>query len=195
MSVAMNLPAEAWWEGTWREGTKGPLRRRFAALQVQPSRDHVQGKVNEPGQWLLTEWPLDEPRPTKLWLSNPPEDTSLHELVYWAKIRWWGGQNCQQLKEEVGLDHFEGRSWIGWHHHVTLAMIAFDFLVLEGLRSKKASGWTLPRVRRELQRVLMARLGFCPMYPQRMVFDANLLWRRGFGLERTPPPVRIRDGA
>jgi hypothetical protein len=61
-------------------------------------------------------------------------------LVYWAKIRWWVEQNYQQFKDELGLDHFEGRSWEGWHHHVTLTMIAFDFLALEGFRAKKILG-------------------------------------------------------
>lgn len=137
LAVAMSLPSEAWFEVMWREGTKGPLQSRFAALRVQPSHGHTQGKVSEPVQWLLVEWPHEEPQPTKFWLSNLPEDTPLRDLVYWAKIRWWVEQNYQQLKDDIGLDHFEGRSWIGWHHHVTLAMVAFDFLVLEGFRSKK----------------------------------------------------------
>ena len=63
--------------------------------------------------------------------------STLQELLYWAKIRWWIEQNYQQLKDELGLDHFEGRSWAGWHHHVTLTMMAFAFLVLEGFRAKK----------------------------------------------------------
>ena len=137
LAVARTLPGEAWCEITWREGTKGPMKSRFAATRVQPSHGHVHGKVTEPIQWLVIEWPKDEPGPTKFWLSNLPEGTPVRELVYWAKIRWWVEQNYQQLKEEVGLDHFEGRSWVGWHHHVTLAMVAFDFLVLEGFRAKK----------------------------------------------------------
>ncbi|MEW6217712.1 MAG: IS701 family transposase [Candidatus Bipolaricaulota bacterium] len=144
--VARRVPEEAWTEVTWREGTKGPLRSRFAALRVQPSHGHVHGRVAEPIGWLLSEWPQDVPAPTKFWLSNLPEDTTLRDLVYWAKIRWWVEQNYQQLKEEIGLDHFEGRSWVGWHHHVTLAMVAFDFLVLEGFRSK-TNFWVDPPTR------------------------------------------------
>jgi SRSO17 transposase len=131
------LPEEGWCEVAWREGTKGPLKSRFAATRVQPSHGHVHGKVTEPVSWLLIEWPHGADEPINYWLSNLPETTGLQELVYWAKLRWWIEQNYQQLKDELGLDHFEGRSWVGWHRHVTLTMIAFDFLVLEGFRSKK----------------------------------------------------------
>jgi len=135
--VAHGLPGEAWREITWRPGTKGPMQGRFAALRVQPSPGYYQGKVTEPVCWLLMEWPTGTAAPAKYWFSSLPETASLQELVYWAKIRWWVEQNYQQLKDELGLDHFEGRSWQGWHHHVTLIMIAFDFLVLEGFRAKK----------------------------------------------------------
>jgi SRSO17 transposase len=77
-----------------------------------------------------------------------PETIGLQELVYWAKIRWWVEQNYQQLKDELGLDHFEGRSWAGWRHHVTLTMMAFDFLVLEGFRAKK-NYWVDPPTRQK----------------------------------------------
>ena len=83
------------------------------------------------------EWPPAEAGPVKYWLANLPEQTDLSRLIYWAKMHWWVEQNYQQLKTELGLDHFEGRSWRGWHHHVTLTMMAFDFLVLEGFRVKK----------------------------------------------------------
>lgn len=135
--VAKGLPKESWGEITWRLGTKGPLTSRFAALRVQPAPEHWKGKVTEPICWLLLEWPLAEAEPVKYWFSNLPDHAGLRELVYWAKMRWWVEQNYQQLKEELGLDHFEGRSWLGWHHHVTLTMMAFGFLVLEGFRAKK----------------------------------------------------------
>ena len=135
--VVKMLPETSWSEVTWREGTKGPMKGRFAALRVQPSHGHTHGKADEPICWLLAEWPPDAEEPTKFWLSNLPESTTLRDLVYWAKIRWWVEQNYQQLKDDLGLDHFEGRSFTGWNHHVTLSMIAFDFLVLEGFRSKK----------------------------------------------------------
>jgi len=135
--VARGLPDTAWQEISWREGTKGPLKGRFAALQVQPAHGYHQGKVTEPVGWLLIEWPSEADAPESFWFSNLPDNTDLQELVYWAKIRWYVEQNYQQLKDELGLDHFEGRSWDGWHRHVTLTMMAFAFLVLEGFRAKK----------------------------------------------------------
>ena len=85
----------------------------------------------------------------------------LRRLVRIAKGRWKIEQDYQQLKEELGLDHYEGRSWTGWHHHVTLVMLAHAFLTLEKLRGKKTSGWTLPQTRREIQRVLFTWTGYC----------------------------------
>jgi SRSO17 transposase len=137
LEVAQSLPEDAWVEVIWREGTRGPMKGRFAAVRVQPTHGTLRDGEDEPVSWLLIEWPSDAAEPAKYWISNMGEETPLTELVYWAKIRWWIEQNYQQLKDELGLDHFEGRSWSGWHHHVTLAMIAFGFLVLEGYRQKK----------------------------------------------------------
>jgi SRSO17 transposase len=80
--------------------------------------------------WFLYEWPADEPAPTKFWLSNLPANTPLKELVRLAKLRWRVERDYQELKEEIGLDHFEGRSWRGFHHHVTLCAAAHAFLAL-----------------------------------------------------------------
>ena len=146
LEVAHRLSKDSWCDVTWRQGVKGPLRGRFAAIRVQPSPGHYHGKVTEPVCWLLMEWPPEAAQPEKFWFSNLPDTATLQELVYWAKIRWWVEQNYQQLKDELGLDHFEGRSWEGWHHHVTLTMIAFDFLVLEGFRAKK-NYWVDPPAR------------------------------------------------
>jgi len=90
-----------------------------------------------------------------------PADYSLRRLVRLAKCRWKIEQDYQQLKEELGLDHYEGRNWQGWHHHVTLVMMAHAFLTLETQRSKKTSGWTLPRTRREIQYLLCTWTGEC----------------------------------
>ena len=79
--------------------------------------------------WLIAEWPLNEASPTKFSFSNLPEDTSRRDLVRLAKRRWWVEHSYRELKDELGLDHFEGRSWRGWHHHVTLTMLAYLFLV------------------------------------------------------------------
>jgi len=135
--LAAELPANAWAEVCWREGKKGKLKAAFAAVRIFP-------KHEEQAQWLLGQAPRQEGEEWRYWFSNLPAETSLLELVRYAKIRWWVEQNYQQLKDELGLDHFEGRSWTGWHHHVTLVMMAFAFLVLERLRSKNFWVWFDP---------------------------------------------------
>jgi SRSO17 transposase len=104
---------------------------------VQPSHGFHEG--HDPGKeiWLLVEWPEKTAEPTKYFFCDLPADYSLRRLVQVAKARWKIEQDYQQLKEELGLDHYEGRNWSGWHHHVTLVMLAHSFLTLETLRSKK----------------------------------------------------------
>ena len=112
---------------------------------------------------LLIEWPRAAAAPIKYWLADLPGETlGLRRAVRLAKGRWRIEQDYRELKDELGLDHFEGRSWPGWHHHVTLASMAYAFLVLETLCGKKTAGVTLPAVRRALQ-ALLIRLGtWCP---------------------------------
>jgi len=114
---------------TWREGTKGKLSSRFAAWRVRPAHRLSAGREPLAACWLLAEWPDGEEHPTKFFFSNLPETTSLKRLVRTAKSRWHIEQSYKELKNELGLDHFEGRSWPGWHHHVTLVMLAYAFLV------------------------------------------------------------------
>jgi len=139
--VSQRWSQASWQRVTWREGTKGPMTSRFAAALVLPSHSYQHGGAKENTLWLLAEWPEDEAAPTKFWLANLPEDISLLSLVRLAKIRWWIEQGYQQLKDELGMDHYEGRSWQGWHHHVTMTMLAFAFLTLESLYVKK-NFWT-----------------------------------------------------
>jgi SRSO17 transposase len=139
--VSQGLSQEHWQRVTWREGTKGAMTSHFAATRVLPSHSYQHGGGKERTLWLLTEWPEEEEVPTKFWLANLPEGTSLISLVRLAKIRWWIEQGYQQLKDELGLDHYEGRTWQGWNHHVTLTMLAFGFLTLESLYLKK-NFWT-----------------------------------------------------
>jgi SRSO17 transposase len=124
----------------WRRGSKGLQRSRFLALRVRPAgitprrqaARHSGGEL--PVGWLLAEWPLDKPEPVKYWLSNLPEATPMVELVRLGKLRWRIEQDYRELKGALGLDHFEGRSFPGWHHHVTLVAVAHGFLTLERLR-------------------------------------------------------------
>ncbi len=139
--MSRSWPPERWRRITWREGTKGPLVSRFAAKRVRTSHRSGHGGPQEKTLWLLAEWPGEETAPTKFWLADLEPDTDLLSLVRLAKIRWWIEQGYQQLKDELGLDHYEGRSWQGWHHHVTLTMLAFGFLAMEAMYHKK-NFWT-----------------------------------------------------
>jgi SRSO17 transposase len=137
VDIARSLPQERWRKITWRQGTQGPLSSRFARLRVQPSHGHSKNKEEQPELWLLIEWPEGEKEPTKYWVSNLAKTTSFVRLVRYAKQRAWIEQDYQELKQELGLDHFEGRGYPGWNHHVTLVSIAYGFLLLERIRSKK----------------------------------------------------------
>jgi SRSO17 transposase len=129
--LAVSLPAEAWKKVTWRQGVKKKLHSRFAALRVRPAhRDYWRAEPH-PEEWLLIEWPADEKEPTKHWLSTLPADTALVELVHLAKHRWIIERDYQELKQELGLGHYEGRGWRGFHHHATLCIAAYGFLVAE----------------------------------------------------------------
>jgi SRSO17 transposase len=134
---ASRLPDWMWKTIKWRQGTKHRLVSRFAAVRVLPAHRAAKGKSRPPRQWLLVEWPKAEPEPTKYWFANLSAQTGLSRLVSVAKIRWRIEQSYQQLKEELGLDHYEGRGYPGWHHHVTMTMLAYGFLLIETLRSKK----------------------------------------------------------
>ncbi len=137
--IAKDLPSRSWKKVTWREGTKGPLSSRFARVIVWTAHGLVQGKAMEvPSEELLIEWPEGKKEPWKYWLSSfSPQQTSFRALVRRAKGRFRIEQDYEEMKGEVGLDHFEGRSWQGWHHHVTLVTLAYAFLTLEKMGNKK----------------------------------------------------------
>jgi SRSO17 transposase len=116
---------------SWREGTRGTMRSRFAALRVRVAHRDYWRKEPHPEQWLLIEWPATDKEPTKYWLSNLPAAISLRKLVDIAKLRWRIERDYEELKQELGLGHFEGRNWRGFHHHATLSIAAYGFLVLE----------------------------------------------------------------
>jgi SRSO17 transposase len=124
---------------TWREGSKGPMRSHFWAGRVQSAHRWSTGAAPGKAVWLLIEWPPEEAVPTKYYLCDLPASMSWRRLVAITRGRWRVEQDYQQLKEELGLDHFEGRSWTGWHHHVTLVMLAHAFLRLEQKRRSSKS--------------------------------------------------------
>jgi SRSO17 transposase len=128
-------------EITWREGTRGPMSSRFVAVRVRPANVTLRvaaaaAEAELPVRWLLAEWPAGASEPIKYWLSNLPADTPIERLVHLAKLRWRIEHDYRELKDALGLDHFEGRSWRGWHHHVTLVSVAHGFLTLERLRPR-----------------------------------------------------------
>ena len=129
--LAFALPPSAWRTVGWREGSRGELSGRFAAVRVRPShRDYWRAEPH-PEEWLLVEWPETKEEPTRYWLSTLPETVTLEELVATAKLRWRIERDYQELKQELGLDHYEGRGWRGFHHHATLCVAAYGFLVRE----------------------------------------------------------------
>jgi SRSO17 transposase len=132
--LAINLPPAAFREISWREGTERKLRSRFAAVRVRPAhRDHEKAEPHAE-EWLLIEWPRGETEPAKYWLSTLSQATKLKHLVKMAKHRWIIERDYQELKQELGLGHFEGRNWRGFHHHATLCIAAYGFLVAERSR-------------------------------------------------------------
>ncbi len=115
---------------SWREGTKGWQKSRFAVARVRTASRHYNGRAPGDEQWLLCEWPKSEKEPTGYWLATLPSTTSVAALVRKAKLRWRVERDYQDLKNEVGLDHFEGRTWRGFHHHAALCAVAHGFLAL-----------------------------------------------------------------
>jgi SRSO17 transposase len=132
--LAARLPKKEWQEVRWREGTRGTMSSRFAAVRVRPAHRDQQRIEPRPIEWLLIEWPSDEKEPTKYWLSTLPENAIIEELVRLAKLRWRIERDYEELKDEIGLDHYEGRSWRGFHHHGTLCIAAYAFLSAERAR-------------------------------------------------------------
>ncbi len=132
--VAESLSSTAWKSVTWREGSKQKLRSRFAAVRVRGAhRDYWRSELPAE-EWLLIEWPIEESEPTKYWLATLPADSRLAGLVKLAKHRWIIERDYEELKQELGLGHYEGRGWRGFHHHATLCIAAYGFLVAERSR-------------------------------------------------------------
>jgi SRSO17 transposase len=127
----------------WRQGADGaPLVSRLVALRVRPAGVRLRRAAHGgqlPVRWLVAEWPDGEPEPVTCWLATLPADTPLEQLVHLAKLRWRVEHDDRELKDALGLDHFEGRSWQGWHHHVTLVSAAHAFVTLERLDPNAAA--------------------------------------------------------
>src|SRR6266481_7297779 len=130
-TLALALPPQAWKKVCWRRGTRHRLQSRFAAVRVRPAHRDFERSEPYPEQWLLIEWPSEEAEPTKYWLATLPAETQLKHLAGMAKQRWIIERDYEELKQELGLGHYEGRGWRGFHHHATLCIAAYGFLVAE----------------------------------------------------------------
>jgi len=130
-TLVASLPDKAFREVIWRDGTKGDLSSRFAVLRVRPAHGHKPGAELRPEEWLLVEWPSGEEKPAHFWLGTLDSGACLQEIVEFAKLRWRIERDYEELKQEIGLDHYEGRSWRGFHHHASLCIAAYAFLVAE----------------------------------------------------------------
>ena len=135
-TLAQSLPPTAWQSVAWREGTNDTLCGRFAAVRVRHAGGNAGKARLRPQEWLLVEWPADEPEPTKYYLSTLPADTTLEALVAAAHQRWRIERDYQDLKQDFGLGHYEGRGWRGFHHHAALSIAAYGFLMAERLSAK-----------------------------------------------------------
>jgi len=130
-ALAVELAADAWQSITWRQGSNAPLTSRFARLRVRPAHDDT--RRNEPAaeEWLLIEWPEGASEPDHYWLSTLPPDIAFERMVDLTKLRWRIERDYLDLKQEIGLGHYEGRGWRGFHHHASLCIAAYGFLVSE----------------------------------------------------------------
>jgi len=128
-ALALALPKRAWRTITWREGAAEPLRSRFARIRARARGEGC--TPDEPEEWLLIEWPKNEEKPTKFWLSTLDHSIAFDALVDITMMRWRIERDYLDLKQEVGLGHFEGRGWVGFHHHATMCIAAYGFLISE----------------------------------------------------------------
>ncbi len=139
-ALALGLPKSAWQHISWREGSNAHLTGRFAAVRVRCAGGNVGKARLLPEQWLLIEWPADQAEPEKYYLSTLPETTALNDLVRTAHMRWRIERDYQDLKQDMGLGHYEGRGWRGFHHHASMSIAAYGFLMAQQLKAGGTSG-------------------------------------------------------
>jgi SRSO17 transposase len=129
--LALGLPQSDWQTIAWREGARETLSSRFARARICPAHRDYNLTAPRPEEWLLIEWPQEEAEPTKYWLSTLSQDIDFASLVDRAKLRWRIERDYLDLKQEIGIGHYEGRGWRGFHHHATLCIAAYAFLISE----------------------------------------------------------------
>lgn len=134
-ALAMALAEQAWRTVTWREGTNTELSSRFAGVRVRCAHRDYLGTEMRAEEWLLIEWPEGEAEPTKYFLTTAPDEATLEQMVFVTKMRWRIERDYQDLKQDFGLGHYEGRGWRGFHHHATLSIAAYGFLMAQRLKA------------------------------------------------------------
>src|SRR5580704_10220397 len=142
--IGRALGPKAFRRVTWRDGTRGALHSKFAFVRVRVAIDGEPDIVEDEPLWLLVEWPEQEDAPTKYALTTLPRSMPRKQIVRIFKERWRTEQAYQEMKTELGLDHFEGRSWVGWHHHVSIVICCYAFVVGERMRHSPPLGATGP---------------------------------------------------
>ena len=152
-ALALGLPKSAWQHISWREGSNAHLTGRFAAVRVRCAGGNVGMARLLPEQWLLIEWPADQAEPEKYYLSTLPETTALNDLVRTAHMRWRIERDYQDLKQDMGLGHYEGRGWRGFHHHASMSIAAYGFLMAQQLKAGGTSGGKKHFIERKVPRV------------------------------------------
>ena len=198
--LALELGPVHWHTVIWREGTNTRLRSRFARVRVRAAhRDNLREELREP-EWLLIEWPKGDAEPLKYWLSTLPEDTPLARMVFEAKMRWRIERDYQDLKQDLGLGHYEGRGWRGFHHHASLSIAAYGFLLAQRLGHPDEAGGkktllnakSLPSPRiTSLAQALRTQRHVPSSITSLRLRIGSLLARR---LPRCPCCLQVRDG-
>ncbi len=130
-ALALTLEESDWQTITWREGVDKDLQSRFTRLRVRPAHEDYRLNEPRPEEWLVIEWPEGEDEPTKYWFSTLDAGIAFEKLIDTIKLRWRIERDYQELKQELGLGHYEGRGWRGFHHHATLCIAAYGFLISE----------------------------------------------------------------
>src|SRR6516165_4998420 len=187
-ALALSLPAEAWQTITWREGTADWLASRFARQRVRPAHRDTWRSAPRAEEWLLIEWPQGEAEPTKYWLATLPVDISFAGLVDFTKLRWRIERDYQELKQELGLGDYEGRGWRGFHHHATLCIAAYGFLIAER-GALPPSGPSFSARSRDLPFPTVTDAEAPPIQPERHIPNSIATMRRRLivALARTLP--------
>ncbi|MEK7716297.1 MAG: IS701 family transposase [Pseudomonadota bacterium] len=186
--LALALPAAGWRVVRWREGTNTQLQSRFTRVRVTVAHDADQHPPQQ--EWLLIEWPEGETAPTKYWLSNLPKSISMTKLVNTVKMRWRIERDYQELKQEFGLSHYEGRGWRGFHHHATLTIAAYGFLVAERLIDPSSKKNAMLRKKPALPEGFRPR-GAASCQSPRARLDPDLALGHRPGSRRTPASLPV----